>query len=97
MTPCMVFSAEAGNVYLTFKDELMAYSDVILGMFGLGPWEIGAILVVGLLVFGNKLPSVGKSLGKSIIEFKKGVKGIEDDIQKAEDKAEKSEEPPKDA
>lgn len=46
-----------------------------------GPLEIGAILVIGLLLFGKRLPEVGRSLGKSIVEFKKGVKGIEDEIE----------------
>jgi len=39
------------------------------------------ILVLGLLIFGNRLPEVGKSLGKGIVEFKKGLKGIDDDIE----------------
>src|SRR5438067_1084263 len=37
----------------------------------------------GLLIFGKRLPEVGKSLGKGIVEFKKGLKGIEDDIEVA--------------
>lgn len=44
------------------------------------------IFVVGgvlLLFFGNRLPSVMRSLGKSVTEFKKGVSGIEDDIDTA--------------
>jgi sec-independent protein translocase protein TatA len=41
---------------------------------------IGAVM---LLIFGNRLPSVMKSLGKSVTEFKKGVAGIEDDIDGA--------------
>ena len=39
-------------------------------------------LIVGmiiLLLFGNRLPSLMRSLGQGIVEFKKGVKGIEDD------------------
>ncbi|HEV3167888.1 MAG TPA: twin-arginine translocase TatA/TatE family subunit [Isosphaeraceae bacterium] len=46
----------------------------------------GEILVVGfiaLLVFGNRLPSVMRSLGKSVTEFKKGVAGVEDEIDGA--------------
>jgi sec-independent protein translocase protein TatA len=39
------------------------------------------ILVLGLLIFGNRLPEVGKSLGKGIVEFKKGLKGIDEDIE----------------
>ena len=50
-----------------------------------GTWEIAIILVVALLVFGRRLPEVGRSLGRSIIEFKKGIKGIEDDVDKASD------------
>ena len=48
-----------------------------------GPMEMVIILIVGLLLFGRRLPEVGRSLGKSIVEFKKGVKGIEDEIEEA--------------
>lgn len=46
-------------------------------MFGkLGPTEILLILVVALLIFGpKKLPQLGKSVGDSVREFKKGVRG----------------------
>jgi len=55
-----------------------------LAFFGpIGPWEIVIILVVALLIFGKRLPEVGKSLGKGIVEFKKGLKGIEDEIEEA--------------
>ena len=43
-------------------------------------WEWIVLLAFGLLVFGRRLPEVGRSVGKSIVEFKKGIKGIEDDI-----------------
>lgn len=49
----------------------------------LGPMELVIIGVVGLLIFGNRLPQVGRSLGKGIVEFKKGLKGVEDEIDKA--------------
>ncbi len=45
-----------------------------------GGTEWIVILVVGLLIFGRRLPEVGKSLGRSIVEFKKGVKGIESEV-----------------
>lgn len=32
----------------------------------------------GLLLFGKRLPEVSRSLGRSIIEFKKGLRGVED-------------------
>lgn len=60
----------------------------ILGMyvkpllaFGLpGHMEWMVLLVLGLLIFGRRLPEVGRSLGRGIVEFKRGIKGIDDDI-----------------
>jgi sec-independent protein translocase protein TatA len=53
-----------------------------LGLFGnFNGWELVIILAIALLLFGRRLPDVGKSLGKGIVEFKKGLKGIEDDIE----------------
>lgn len=50
---------------------------------GIGWTEWLIILVVGLLIFGNRLPEVGRSLGRSIVEFKKGLKGVEDEVETA--------------
>ncbi|MDB5350272.1 MAG: twin arginine translocase protein [Planctomycetota bacterium] len=47
-----------------------------------GP-EILIVGFVALLIFGNRLPGVMRSLGKSVTEFKKGVSGIEEDIDTA--------------
>ncbi len=50
--------------------------------------SLGSLLIVafiGLLVFGKRLPEVGRSLGKGITEFKKGLAGIEDDEQPAKE------------
>jgi sec-independent protein translocase protein TatA len=49
----------------------------------LGMTELMIVAFVSLLIFGNRLPSVMRSLGKSVTEFKKGVSGIEDDIDQA--------------
>ena len=57
----------------------MTYDNLMLA-FMIGPMEIGMIALVGLLIFGNRLPEVGKSLGRGIVEFKKGVRGISDEI-----------------
>jgi sec-independent protein translocase protein TatA len=48
-----------------------------------GTQELLIIAFVALLIFGNRLPSVMRSLGKSVTEFKKGVAGIEDDIEQS--------------
>src|SRR4051794_21845225 len=44
-----------------------------------GP-ELIVIALVAVLLFGKRLPEVGKSLGKGIVEFKKGLRGIEEDV-----------------
>ena len=41
------------------------------------------IAVFGDLLFGKRLPEVGRSLGKGIVEFKKGLKGIDDEVDDA--------------
>jgi len=41
------------------------------------------ILAIGLLIFGKRLPEVGRSLGRGIVEFKKGVRGIEEELEEA--------------
>lgn len=49
----------------------------------LGFPEILLILVIALLVFGpKKLPEIGKSLGKSFREFRRGTSGIMDEINR---------------
>ena len=55
----------------------------MLGMFGLSPSEMMIVGVVAVLLFGSRLPSVARSMGKSFIEFKKGMRGIEDEINDA--------------
>lgn len=48
---------------------------------GLGMPEMLAIGGIALLLFGaRRLPELARSLGKGIVEFKKGVKGLEDDV-----------------
>ncbi len=52
-------------------------------MFGLSPMEIAIVGAVAVLLFGSRLPSVARSLGKSMTEFKKGLSGIEDEVNTA--------------
>lgn len=47
----------------------------------LGPMELAIICIVGILLFGKRLPEVGRSLGRSIVEFKKGIKGVDDELK----------------
>nr|WP_105317239.1 TatA/E family twin arginine-targeting protein translocase [Thermus tenuipuniceus] len=52
----------------------------------LGMPEILVILVVALLIFGpKKLPELGRSLGQSIREFKRGAQEIREELEKSVD------------
>jgi sec-independent protein translocase protein TatA len=55
-------------------------------MFGAHLTEIIVIALIVFLLFGNRLPSVMRSLGKGITEFKKGVQGIQEDVENADQK-----------
>jgi sec-independent protein translocase protein TatA len=43
--------------------------------------EFLVLAVIGVLLFGRRLPEVGRYLGKGIVEFKKGLKGLEDEVE----------------
>ena len=54
-------------------------------MFGLGMQELVIILVIALLVFGaNKLPEIGRGLGRGIREFRKASSELTDGAEEAE-------------
>jgi sec-independent protein translocase protein TatA len=51
--------------------------------FGVGPWELGIVLLIVLLIFGaGKLPGVGAALGKSLSAFKKNAALDKDEDEK---------------
>ena len=49
----------------------------------IGTMEALLILGIGLLLFGRRLPEVGRSLGRGIVEFRRGLSGIESEISEA--------------
>lgn len=55
-----------------------------------GPMEMAIIGIIALLLFGKRLPEVARSMGKGIVEFKKGIAGVEDDVKGAVHNSEKS-------
>ena len=56
---------------------------ITLGLFSLGWPEILLIGVVAILLFGRRLPEVARSLGRGIVELKKGLRGVADEIESA--------------
>lgn len=62
---------------------------------GIGVQEIVIILIVGLLVFGAaRLPKIARSLGQGIKEFKKTVKGLDEDDEPAQKDTRYVQQPP---
>jgi sec-independent protein translocase protein TatA len=60
---------------------------IFLGM--IGPWQIGLIIVIILLLFGGKkIPELMKGLGGGIKEFKNAAKEEQPADKKEEDKKE---------
>jgi sec-independent protein translocase protein TatA len=60
-------------------------------MFGVGQTELLILLGIALLLFGgSRIPSLARSLGKSITEFKKGVQGIEEEVNNSTDAPKKA-------
>ena len=48
--------------------------------FHMGPWEIGLVLVIILIIFGvGKLPQVGGAIGKALRSFRKAQRGEDEE------------------
>jgi sec-independent protein translocase protein TatA len=45
-----------------------------------GPFEMILLAGLGLLIFGKRLPEVGRNIGKGIVEFKRGLKEAETEL-----------------
>ena len=51
---------------------------------GLGPWEIGLIILVVIILFGGKkLPELARGLGLGLREFNKATREIKDEVKSA--------------
>lgn len=55
-----------------------------------GPMEMAVIGVIAVLLFGNRLPSVARSCGQSLLSFKAGMKDIEREIDETERETKKA-------
>ncbi len=59
-----------------------------------GPLEWAIIAGLALLLFGRRLPEVGRSLGKGIVEFKKGLHDVQDEVNKPQNNNPPPSQPP---
>lgn len=63
------------------------YNMTVLGFMGIGMQELILIVAVLLLLFGGKrIPELMRGMGKGIHSFKEGMKGIDKDEAKGNDK-----------
>ena len=59
----------------------------------LGTWEIVAIVLVILLLFGGKkIPELMKGLGKGVKSFKQGMNEVEKEIKELDEDSSKKDE-----
>jgi len=64
---------------MTFFSASLIWAIFPLG--GVGPAEMIVLGVVAVLLFGKRLPEMGRTFGKSLMELRKGLSGIEDEIR----------------
>lgn len=76
-----------GSGYNTGMQEipmhLASTPSLTLAFFNFTAWEMVIIAVILLLLFGRKMPDIARSVGKSIVEFKKGMKDVQTDVDRA--------------
>ncbi len=54
--------------------------------FGIpGYMEMIIIGIIAVLLFGNRLPKVARSVGSSFVEFKRGLSGVSEELKSAKD------------
>lgn len=51
--------------------------------FDLSPSTLLIIGVIAVLLFGERLPEVARSVGKGLMEFKKGIRNLQDEVEGA--------------
>lgn len=78
------FAVEVPITVLAVRRQRVMTQSILFGFLGASSPIAYVILgILAILLFGNRLPSVMRSLGRSVVEFKKGVAGIEDELDDA--------------
>ena len=76
MTPVCGSPAMVNTIFETMLQPTLAWAP--------GAMELVIVLVIVMVLFGNRLPGTMRSLGQSLVQFKKGMR--EDDNDNANDK-----------
>jgi sec-independent protein translocase protein TatA len=63
-------------------------------MFGLGPQEMFVLVVFGIILFGKRLPEVGRSIGRTVSEFRNSLRGVEQEFSGIMDGVDRPVSPP---
>jgi sec-independent protein translocase protein TatA len=66
-------------------NDVSLLNDGLIVAFGFspGPTEMLVILGIALLLYGGRLPEMARSWGKTLAEFRRGLSGIQNDLNDA--------------
>lgn len=53
-------------------------------MFGLGMTEVIVVLVIGLFLFGKRLPDLARWLGRTVVEFRQEANSLTEELRAPE-------------
>ena len=68
--------------------------DILWLAWAPGPFEMALIAGVALLLFGKRLPEIARSMGKGVVEFKRGLKDVDDEVKHLENETKAPPPPP---
>ena len=60
--------------------SLYSANAVLIAFLGLGHFEMLMLAVLALLFYGGDLPNVARSRGKSLTDFRRGLSGVQNEI-----------------